>query len=303
MDGEKFFSEWLFQDIKGKESKLFYRDVDDNTFYVNKNKFKEGLGLKALSNHLFLWKTDQEGGEISTSILKWFNSINLIDGSDNDGYVDFTLKQLDNKVFRKRIFSLLRVADFGVEDIYKEEQSMDKGLVANFDIPEDMKELILSDKGKAKAFQIKTKHKKFNQSLKEYSLVDFNLSEESMGTRQFFFISAPILDTLEQGKILLIDEFGASLHPVLTQYLVRIFNDKTINKKNAQLIFATHDTNMLDSTLFRRDQIWFTEKDYYGATHLYSLADHKDIRTNENFEKNYLQGKYGAIPFLGEFRF
>jgi len=303
LDNEKVYSEWLFQDTKGREAKLFYRDIDENIFYINKTRFKEGVNLKTLDNHLFIWKCDQEGGEISSSILSWFNNLNIIDGSDKDAYVNFTLQQLDNKKFKNDIVSLLKIADFGIENIDKEEFPVNHKILDDFDFPDNIKEKMLSDSEKVKAVQIKTQHKKFGASLKDYDLVDFDLSVESMGTKQFFFISAPILDTLQKGKVLLIDEFGSSLHPMLTRHLVKIFNNKKINKKNAQLIFATHDTNMLDKSLLRRDQIWFTEKDYYGTTHLYSLAEYKNIRSSENFEKNYLQGKYGAIPFLGDLDF
>jgi len=130
--------------------------------------------------------------------------------------------------------------------------------------------------------------------IKWFSVLIFN---------KFFKISAPILNTLKEGKILLIDELDASLHPMLTKHLIKLFHDKSINTKNAQLIFATHDTNLLKPQLFRRDQIWLTEKDKYGATDIYSLAEIKNVRKTEDFESQYIQGKYGAIPYLGKFEF
>jgi len=90
---------------------------------------------------------------------------------------------------------------------------------------------------------------------------------------------------------------------MLTRHLIKLFHNEKINTTNAQLIFATHDTNMLTPTMFRRDQIWLTEKDKFGATDIYSLAQLKDVIKNENFEKQYIQGKYGAIPYLGKFEF
>ena len=85
--------------------------------------------------------------------------------------------------------------------------------------------------------------------------------------------------------------------------LAEIFNSKEKNPKNAQIIFNTHDTNLLSSGLFRRDQIWFTEKNRYGVSSLFSLGDFKSdtVRKEDNFEKNYIKGKYGAIPYLGDF--
>jgi AAA15 family ATPase/GTPase len=106
------------------------------------------------------------------------------------------------------------------------------------------------------------------------------------------------MDTLKHGRVLFIDEFDARLHPLITHEIIRLFNSTKLNRNNAQLVFATHDTNLLSNKLFRRDQIWFTEKDKFGATHLHSLVEYK-IRNDASFEKNYINGKYGAIPFIG----
>jgi len=99
---------------------------------------------------------------------------------------------------------------------------------------------------------------------------------------------------------LIIDELDARLHPIITRQIIKLFNDKNYNTNNAQLIFATHDTNLLDNKFFRRDQIWFTEKNMFGETALYSLVGFK-IRNDASFEKDYIAGKYGAIPFIGDF--
>jgi len=128
------------------------------------------------------------------------------------------------------------------------------------------------------------------------------LDEESNGTQTFFWLAPRILDVIDTGGVLVVDELEASLHPMLAAQIVRQFNDPTTNPKNAQLIFTTHDTNLLGKTLgeplFRRDQVWFTEKDKDGATVVYPLTDYIP-RKDENLERGYLQGRYGAIPFLG----
>ena len=128
-------------------------------------------------------------------------------------------------------------------------------------------------------------------------------SDESKGTQKFFYLTGPIIDTLDNGGILIADELDSKIHPNLVCKIVSLFNSKTLNPKNAQLIFNTHDTNLLSSDLFRKDQIWFTEKDKYGEAKLYSLADFKSnaVRKNEAYEDNYIRGKYGAVPFLGLF--
>ena len=127
---------------------------------------------------------------------------------------------------------------------------------------------------------------------------ELNLIYESSGT-QILFSFAPILkDVFENGKILVIDEIERSLHPSLVEMIIKFFHNPKINKGNAQLIFNTHDTNLLSLDIFRRDQIWFAEKDpKKGATDLYPLDDFS-VRKNENIQKGYLNGRYGAIPFV-----
>ena len=174
----------------------------------------------------------------------------------------------------------------------------------NRPITDSMKKKILNTGSLLKSIAINTKHKKYDENGNNVGEVIFELSkEESQGTRKFFAMSAPIIDTLQNGTILIIDELDASLHPILTQHLIKLFYDKNINDNNAQLIFATHDTNLLKPSIFRRDQVWLAEKNKYGSTNLYSLARFKGVRAKEDFEKQYIQGKYGAIPYLGRSEF
>jgi len=129
------------------------------------------------------------------------------------------------------------------------------------------------------------------------------LKEESHGTRTLFDIAWPLLQVIQDGAVLVVDELERSLHPALARKIVQLFNDPATNPKNAQIIFTTHDTNLLGTTVgepaLRRDQVWLTEKDDEGATVLYPLTDYKP-RKAENIERGYLQGRYGAIPFLGD---
>ena len=146
--------------------------------------------------------------------------------------------------------------------------------------------------------------KKYDSNGNSIDNVNFSLDDdESSGTRKYFALTGPILDVIENGYTLVIDELDSKLHPNLVCRIVSLFNSKELNTKNAQLIFNTHDTNLLSTGLFRRDQIWFTDKNKYGEAKLYSLADFKsdEVKKNEPFEENYIRGKYGAIPFLGFF--
>ena len=128
-------------------------------------------------------------------------------------------------------------------------------------------------------------------------------SEESDGTKVLFWRAPLLLDALQSGGLIIVDELEASLHPLLVLRLVELFNDPAVNSKNAQLLFSTHDTNLLNGLTsnapLRRDQIWLTEKNVDGATQIFPLTDYKP-RKAENLERGYLMGRYGAIPFLGE---
>ena len=310
IDDTTVYAEWLYADEKGKESKLFYRDAEEDD-YINPAKFKEGyksfdkkeLKINVPKNQLFIWKCDQNDGEVSKSILGWFNKFNLIDGMEHDGYIGFAMDQMENEDFKNEIVNLVKTADIGIEDIILEREKVPSEFFEEMSIPSDLKEKILEGGGLQRVL-LNTYHKQYDENDNEVGKIIFELDEEeSKGTRKFFKMSAPILNTLREGKVLIIDELDASLHPMLTRHLIKLFHNEKINTKNAQLIFATHDTNMLTPTMFRRDQIWLTEKDKFGATDIYSLAQLKDVIKNENFEKQYIQGKYGAIPYLGKFEF
>jgi hypothetical protein len=130
--------------------------------------------------------------------------------------------------------------------------------------------------------------------------------EESSGTNKIFDIAGYIVAGLNLGCVTFIDELDAKLHPLLTMAIVKLFNSPENNPKNAQLIFATHDTNLLSYAAFRRDQVYFTEKNQVEETDLYSLVEFKDTngvkpRNDRSFEKDYIHGRYGAIPFIGNF--
>lgn len=311
IDNKLVYSEWLYADEKGKEAKLFYRDIEEKE-YVNPNKFVEGYKffdkkdekVNVSPNQLFIWKCDNEkDGIISKSILNWFNQFNMIDGMDHTGYINFTMKKMENEEFKDKIIELVKTADIGIDDIQAEEEDVPLEVIEKLQLPEFLKDEMIKEGG-FKSITLNTLHQKFDSDGNVVDNVIFELEkEESKGTRKFFAMSAPILDTLKNGKVLIIDELDASLHPILTQHLIKLFHDENVNKNNAQLIFATHDTNLLKKTIFRRDQIWLSEKNKYGSTDLYSLAQFKNVRKNEDFEKQYIHGKYGAIPYLSKFEF
>jgi AAA15 family ATPase/GTPase len=296
--------EWLFHTTT-KEVPLFERK--NNKFIINKSSFKEGLNLesKTRNNVLFLSLVAQFNGEISNRVIEWFNNLNIISGLQDFGYSVFTINKLKkDKNFNKWLSLIIRtleISNITIEEIEIKEDDInkivkktnDKSLANFFDAFNK-----LQQNGKKK-IQISTWHKKYDKDNLLINTIPFDFeSQESEGTKKFINLLGPWYDTLKNGKILIIDELDSRLHTHLTKKLIELFHK--FNKRNAQLILTSHDTSLLDKELLRRDQIWFTEKDQFGSSHLYSLADFKteDVRKTSSYHKNYLNGKYGAISFF-----
>lgn len=284
--GEKVVSEWLFNKPKTKEVELFYRD--GNNFETHQRNFSKGRtvvneGL-VRDNALLLSVAAQFNEITAMTVLDWFKKNAIISGLNDYAYQENTVDKLKDLTNKKRVLSLLKAADIGIEDL----------VILKID----------SGEYKDKPFNsVRILKNKYSDKKKAGS-VSFYLSlDESEGTKKYFYILGPILDALENGGILMVDELDSKLHPNLVCKIISLFYSKEFNKSNAQLIFNTHDTNLLNSGLFRRDQIWFTDKNRYGEAKLYSLADFKsdEVRKNDPFEENYIRGKYGAVPFLGFF--
>jgi hypothetical protein len=312
-------TEWLFgfdTENSNKESTYFTRE-NQNIKVSNKN-FKEGKGLEnnTRPNALFLSTVAQLNGEVSNKIQNWLKAnINVISGLE-DATTAYTIGRFqDQEEFRKKIINFFKLTNLGIEDIKMEEPVLDNlskilpqkredEKIASL-IQELQKELKdrMKKGGDAREISINAFHKKFDEANKLIDTIALDFELESKGTQKLFGLLGPWFDTLEKGKILIVDELDSRLHTKLTTELLKIFQSG-INTKNAQLIFASHDTNLLRNDLFRRDQIWFTEKDNSGSTDLYSLVEYKinqatSVRNDASFEKDYLIGKYGAIPYFG----
>jgi AAA15 family ATPase/GTPase len=299
-------AEWLYALPKGKrkEHELFLRE--SQVIDVSEKYFKEGLGIedKVRNNALFISVCAQFNGKVSKQIINFCKNINIIFGVEDRQLRNFTSNFMKEPTNFKVIMAALQQADFGIENITEEQPFVDRG-PNNLpsDLPDNIKDEIQTTKV---LFSERNRFNSAGEAIGMAKLVFDNT--ESAGTQKYFHLLGPIQDTLLQGRILCIDELDARLHPKLTLNLIRMFNNKTINKNGAQLIFATHDTNLLSSGLFRRDQIFFTEKNQVAATDLYSLAEFKladksSVRKDANYEKNYLKGRYGAIPFMGSLEF
>lgn len=301
---KQIVNEWLFAGNSEKTEKpLFLRTMKGIGVDI---KFKEGKGneSKTNDNRLFLSLVAQLRGSISKKILDFFNDYNVLSGLEHNDYTGFTLRMLyKNLNGCDDSLDLYQKLKLGFQEI-KAIESDFSPLDLPDDVPEKIRAKLIKELTGKKGLNLKTVHKKFD---KKGKIVDFVLLDkeknESEGTNKIIDLSGPIFDTLKLGKALIIDELDAKLHPLITMRIVEIFNSPETNPNNAQLIFATHDTNLLGEELFRRDQIWFTEKDELEQTDLYSLYDFNlpdgsKVRNDSNLEKNYIRGRYGAIPFI-----
>jgi len=293
--------EWLFCSKKIKEYPLFIRDMEGIEVFAD---FPEGKGLeeRTRNNALFLSVAAQFNGLIAGNIIDWFHNFQIISGLEDIRYQNFTVEKLKDPGFKDILIKLLNAADLSIKDIQVKEVDL-KEITIPKNAPVELRNLILSGKG---AYMINTYHEVLNEKGEVIGTETFDFeSSQSEGTKKYFRLAGPIIDTLQNGRILVIDELDARLHPIMTKWIVKFFNSAETNPHNAQLVFATHDTNLLSACNFRRDQIWFTEKTNQNATALYSLAEYKlpkgKVRKDASIEKDYMKGKYGAIPFIGDF--
>lgn len=273
-DNTLVHTEWLYQKgnkKRAKEVELFYRKKDCFDIHPKFVVGKEVAGKKMVrANALLLSVAAQFNDPIAVSIVGWLNDTTIISGSNDEKIWNTATLQLDDMKMKRRIIEFSRYADLGIDSIEKVDNT------------------------------IISKHTQYDDEGNEIKSVTFPFRKnESEGTIKYFSLAYPIIDALDNGKRLIIDEFDSKMHPLLTCRIIALFNSKETNPKNAQLIFTTHDTNLLSANIFRRDQIWFTQKDRYGATELYSLAEYK-VRNDASFEKDYLSGKYGAIPIIAD---
>lgn len=279
-----------------REALLFSRSLDTYKFGSYFENDSKDLKSKTNDNALFLTVLAQFNNKTALKFMNSINKINTISGSETRPYEGYTTRKvLEDETFKQKVSDMIKKADFGIEGIDAEKLKTDFEFPEG--IPENLKALLKDGTQVYSIHKVKT-------STDEYKLKRFNLmSHESEGTRKYYGLAGPILDTLEEGGTLIVDELDAKLHPLMTRYIVLMFNSKEHNPNNAQLIFATHDTQFLNQRFFRRDQIWFVEKNVDKASEIYALSDYRDeegntVRKNQSIEMNYLQGKYGGIPFI-----
>lgn len=239
-------------------------------------------------NALFLSMAVQLNSDALRPVFDWFANRLVIFNEQAPLSPQFSVQMLKQEAQRKAICEFLRAADISIADI---EVATKQAMVhkIRFDLATGKREEEASEQP---VDEVKFHH------VTEHGEAVFDLMDESSGTRNLLFLTGPILDILNRGLTLLVDELDTSLHTLLVQALVRLFHRPEVNTGGAQLIFTTHDTSLLDAYgLFRRDQIWFVEKRPDQSSSVYPLLDFSP-RRNEALERGYLQGRYGALPFL-----
>lgn len=281
---ELIHDEYLYAYPNGKRSLYYERILQENG---QEYKYKYGSSLtgekkvwekSTRPDRLFLSTAVQLNSKDLMHFSNWFrDKLFIIDrhGIPSEHVVGFHHAENDYG----EILKFLRVADINIEDIKVEEEER-----AFYDNDG-------SERGKYKDYTISTFHK-----TEEGDIFPFNIRQESQGTQNMLNISYPILEALNKGKVLVVDELDNSLHPLLVKHIVSLFNNKKKNKTNAQLIFSTHDTTHFNDDTLQRDQVWICNKDNKEASEIYSLAEYKVRPDITNLQGAYLSGRYGGIP-------
>lgn len=298
---QRIHEEWLVAYPEGKPQRWFERIFDPTTSSYEWQFSRSFIGQKEViktatrANALFLSTAIQLNNDHLKPVFNWFSGkLDVILPGTNIS-LQFTIDQCASELGKQGILSFLNAADMSIANIQIDKKTFDPAMVPPILIPE-LRDKVIADMYGKELTAVKFIHDSGTGS----GVIDLN--EESQGTQKLFAFAGPWMDVLARGRVLVIDELDTSLHPLLVRHLVGLFHNPKTNPLNAQLLISTHDTTLLDPDIYRRDQIWFTEKDKLGATTLYSLSDFKP-RKNEAFERGYLKGRYGAIPFIGEFSF
>lgn len=306
-DRRSIHEEWLHEKRDGeKEIQLFERKGTD--IVTAPVRFSEGKGMKnaIVDNRLYLSLVAQLNGELSKKIIRWFKNLRVLSGlgGSYEGYASMMLSQ--ESELSKKAMQLMRRLDLGFDDIKVEERELDDVYLQEQEVPEQIRKRILEQIGGKKVQETFTVHTIMNKDGKEIGKRNFKESEmESEGTKKVIMMSCLIVETLSKGTTLVVDEFEAKLHPILTRALVNLFMEKEANPHGAQLIFSSHDVVLLDPKFLRRDQIWMVEKDDLDSSVLKRLSDIKDdkgvkIRNDRNIQKDYLSGGLGGVPVIEE---
>ena len=299
LDDERIIDEWAFRFPKGRPQRIFERTRDGMAFGSSTSAATIRAAELVRDNALFLSTAVAVRGDELRPLYEWFERNLLYAAADNrDSRHFFTAKQLGDGVRRDQVLALLRAADLGIVDVEEADTEA---------MPDDMREKIekvleiLNEGEETPVLSELPTPVSLVHEASDGRRIRFALEDESLGTVVWLGLVGPIVDALDAGSVLLADELDASLHPILVEQIVRLFQDPETNPNRAQLIFNSHDAHLLGDSrsarILGRDQVWFTEKMVGGATSLFPLSD-LNPRKEEAISKRYLTGRYGAIPIV-----
>jgi len=296
MTPQRIVSEHLLVYKAFKPQRWFERNFDAKS---GQDVYEFGPGLKGAKslwegatrpNALFLSMAVQLNSDALRPVFDWFSTGLVIFNEQAQLSPQTSIHMLKQAEGRKQICEFLTAADISIADIEVVSRRV-PGQAVHFDLVAGRTEVRTED---VEEHQLRFSH------VTEQGQAVFDLMDESNGTRNLLFLTGPVLDILKKGLTLVIDELDTSLHTLLVRELVRLFHRPEVNSGGAQLIFTTHDTSLLDAPdLFRRDQVWFVEKDKEQASTLVALSEFSP-RKNEALERGYLMGRYGGVPFLNQ---
>lgn len=290
----EILSEWLFAYPRNRAQRWFARNYNSSTqkygytFSSNLSGKKKIWADSTRKDALFLSTAVQLNSDQLKPIRDWFARLVIIShGIQLDK--DFTIKNCEDE--QEETIAFLKQASIDVDGIeIRKEKSGNEDHINLYDFLKSLR----GDEIKKVFFR------HYSKDIGKEVLLP--LTDESDGTQKLFAYTAPWLDTLKNGRVLIVDELDNSFHPNIVRYLLGLINSKKNNLRNGQLVFSTHNTSILDAKILRRDQVWFIEKDRNLASNLYPLTDFHP-RKDEALEKGYLQGRFGAIPYIGEVLF
>lgn len=294
---ERFFDEWLYAYPEGRPQRLIERSYDENTQSYKWGAMGKLTGQKQVwqeatrSNALFLSTAIQLNNKQLKPVYDWFSKTLHVAGIGL-WTPSFSIGLCEKESEKLKVMDFLKAADVDIDGIKLEHEKFNPDSLPD-DMPDEIRSHIVDEYKDEPIINVKTLH-----TLKNGKKILFDLDDESDGTQKIFALSGPWLDTLENGYTLIIDELHDNLHPLMVKFLVELFHNNETNPKNAQLIFTTHDTSILNQDVFRRDQVWFCDKDKEQSSNLYPLTDFSPRKGLDNLEKGYLSGRYGALPYL-----
>jgi len=308
----KILKEWLYRKAVGREVMLYEREqekIQVSSGFNGSPKLIDAAVEATRDNSLFLSTCDMLNLAEAKTLFKWFDKLAYVNGIETEREEITTISLWKNERFQPKIKEYIGLLNLSIKDLQVVLEDFDASKLPK-DLSQGLKDMLVTNLEGSQGFKTLSSHQFYDElGLPTQRALHWDLDEhESEGTKKAFHLSGPIIKTLLEGGVLIIDEAEAKMHPLMTINTINLFLNGKTNPNNAQIVFATHDTNLLSYCKLRRDQINFIEKNSWESSELFSLSDFKYFdngnpteRPDIDKEKRYFEGRYGAIPVLGEF--